>query len=138
MAKSASHIPPASPDQWINVALRELDNIKGSYLGKLSNDNKVEHSLKATEAVLKAMSWKHNRWSMWPNNQKPYKFLYSHNYEAMLDSTGIPRVILRLSAEHWASWSVLVNAALKQSRYSPTVPSDDEANEVVRSARHPD
>ncbi len=137
MAQSG-HSPPTSADDWIGVARRELRNLRGAYIGQLSNDAKVDHALKATEAVLKAIIWKQHGWSSWPGKTKGYKFLYNHDLQTMLDHCGSLRSRLRLSAHHWISWQVLANAVLKQSRYSPTPPPDAEAHEVAKSARHPD
>ncbi len=129
---------PTSPDDWIAVAERELNNLKGSYFGNLSNDAKIDHALKATEAVLKAIVWKHEGWTSWPEkNQKATEFLYRHNLDAFLDRCGL-RTRLQMSSTQKASWQVLVNAVTKQVRYWPTPPSDFEANDVAKCTRHPD
>ena len=133
-----SHEGPNSPDGWITIAERELRNLRGSYVAKLSNDAKVDHALRATEAVLKAIIWKHEGWLTWPSKvKKQTNFLYKHNLDVLLDRCGM-RTRLQMSLDHNASWQVLVNALVKQSRYSPTPPSDSEANAVARSTRHPD
>lgn len=134
---SSGHQPPASPDEWVTIAQRELRNLKGAYAGQQSNDAKVDHALMATEAMLKAIVWKREKWPTWPSKEKGKKYLFNHKLDAMLDQSGL-RERLKLNREQWASWQVLVNAVEKQHRYSPTIPSDDEANEVARATRHPD
>ena len=136
MATNA-HSPPGSPDEWISICERELQNISGAYQGKLSNDTKIDHALMATEAVLKAIIWKREGWTEWPKPRKGIKALYNHQLEPMLDMTKL-RPRLRVNAERWACWCVLVNASVKQHRYSPTAPSDDEANAVAKAARNID
>lgn len=131
---SPLHSPPASPDDWVVICERELSNLSGAYYGKQSNDAKIDHALQATEAVLKAIIWKVKAWERYPNKTKGAKYLYNHNLEAMLDQTGL-RDRLRANDDLWASWKVLVNAVVKQHRYSPTVPTDDEANAVALSTR---
>jgi hypothetical protein len=109
--------------------------VSAAYRGKQSNDAKVDHALKATEAALKAVIWRTKKWDKWPPlRQKGAKYLYNHDFEPMLDNSG-QRSRIRSSDELWASWRVLVNASLKQYRYSPTPPSDSETNSIVRSAR---
>jgi hypothetical protein len=133
-----SHQPPASSDDWIEIAKRELDNLSKAYRIRQTNDAKVDHAVRATEAALKALIWKYEGWAEWPSERgKKYKFLYGHKLDGMLDHTGL-RSRLRTSAEHWASWQAIVNAVQKQPRYSPYLPSDAETNEVAKSARHPD
>ena len=128
----------ASPDDWITICKRELSNLSGAYKGNLSNDAKIEHALRATETALKAIIWKHEGWNEWPGkDRKGTQFLYRHNLDTILDRAGL-RTRLQLSPPHRASWQVLVNAVTKQHRYSPTAPSDAEANAVAKCARHPD
>lgn len=135
---SSGHEGPKSPDDWILIAERELKNLSGSYKAKLSNDAKVDHALKATEAVLKAIIWKHEGWTDWPpRRQKRTDFLYRHNLDTFLDRCGL-RTRLQANPNHKASWQVLVNAVTKQARYSPTLPSDAETNAVAKSTRYPD
>ena len=135
---STGHSPPRSPDEWIQLAKRELGNLSGSYKGKLSNDAKVMYALMATEHVLKALIWKHEKWNEWPRTGKGgLNFLYKHDLKAMLDRVKLTSK-LEASPEHRASWQVLLNAAVKQSRYSPMSLSDNEANEVAKCTRHPD
>lgn len=134
---SSAHEPPGSPHEWAMIAGRELDNLKGSYAGGLSNDAKVDHALLATEAMLKAIIWQANGWAEWPSKVKGLKYLFNHDLDAMMDQSGL-RTRLRLNDAVWASWQVLINAVKKQHRYSPTVPSDEESNEVARATRHPD
>jgi len=135
----AQHKPPQSHVDWVALADRELANLSGAYHGKLTNDAKIEHALKATEAMLKAIIWKKNRWNAWPERAGKYKFLYNHNYEVLLDHCGdSARSLLKMDDERWASWQALCNAALKQHRYSPENPSDAETNAVARAARYPD
>ena len=139
MAESA-HVAPKGPEDWIEVADRELKNLIGAYHAHQSHDVKVDLALKATEAVLKAIVWKHEGWAEWPKKgNKSFKFLFGHNLEAMLDHTGL-RTRLRAKAEYWASWRVLVNAGERQARYSPNagLPTESETNEVAKAARHPD
>ena len=128
------HLPPASPDDWVTICERELQNISGAYRGQLSNDTKIDHQLKATEAFLKDIIWKNKKWDKYPNKTKGNKYLYNHNLEAMLDQTGL-RQRLRANEDIWLSWQVLVNVIVKQHRYSPSVPTNDEANEVALSTR---
>lgn len=128
------HSPPVSPDGWIEICRRELKNISGAYHGELSNDAKIDHALQATEAVLKAIIWKSKKWLKYPGKSKGAKYLYGHNLEAMLDQTGL-RERLRANDDLWASWQVLGNAIIKQYKYSPNPPSDDEANAVALSTR---
>lgn len=134
---SRDHSPTKSSDDWIDICQRELSNISGSYLGKLSNDAKVDHALLAIESVLKAIIWKREKWAEWPKPRKGIKYLYNHDIDAMLDKTGL-RSRLRLDDDLWASWQVLANAVVKQHRYSPAPPPNDEANAIAKSARHPD
>lgn len=135
---SSGHEGPDSPDDWIKIAERELRNLRGSYVASLSNDAKVDHALRATEAVLKAIIWKHEGWKTWPpRSNKDTQFLYRHNLDILLDRAGM-RTRLQMSRPHKASWQVLVNAVTRQSRYSPTPPSDSEANAAAKSTRHPD
>lgn len=131
---SSSHKPPAGPDDWIARAKLELRNITGSYHGRMSNDVKIECALRATEAALKAIIWKKERWATWPARRGHFKFLYGHNYQGMLDRTGL-RIAMHGDPKIWASWQTLINAALKEYRYSPEQPSDKEANAVAKSAR---
>ncbi|MGF1629155.1 MAG: hypothetical protein ACFCUT_06760 [Kiloniellaceae bacterium] len=131
------HNPPASADEWVIIAKRELSNLKGAYEAQQSNDAKVDHALMATEAILKAIIWKQHKWPKWPAKMKGTKYLFNHSLDAMLDASCL-RQRLRLDEELWLSWNVLTNAVQKQHRYSPTVPSDEEANEVARATRHPD
>jgi hypothetical protein len=136
---NTAHVPASSPDDWVAVADRELKNLTGAYKGGLTNDAKIEHALKATEAMLKAVIWKRHGWSKWPARERGTKFLYGHNYPAMLENCGPGiRERLRLSPEHWAAWQVLSNAVLRQARYSPENPSDAETNAVAKAARFPD
>jgi hypothetical protein len=120
------------------ICERELSNIKGAYRGRLSNDTKVDHCLRATEAILKAIIWKKQKWASYPKKgDKGHKYLYTHNLDAMLDQTNL-RDRLRASQDLWTSWQVVTNAVLKQSKYSASTVSDNEANEVARSTRYPD
>ncbi|HVJ52205.1 MAG TPA: hypothetical protein VM689_07075 [Aliidongia sp.] len=138
--KATGHEPPKSPEEWIEVATRELTNLRGSYLASLSNDAKVDHAVRAIEAILKAIIWKHENFQEWPKvGHKTFGFLFKHNLQAMLDHCGL-RTRLRASGDHWASWATLVNAVERQARYSPTpsIPSDEEANQVAKAVRHPD
>lgn len=128
---------PRQPDDWIRICERELANIAGTYKGHVSNDVKIDCALKAIEAVLKAIIWKHEGWIGWPANKKGFHFLYLHNLEGLLDHSGL-RSRLRLSTAQWASWQVIINASLRHSRYSPDTPTDAEAHDVARSARYPD
>ena len=138
---SVPHSPVQCPDDWVNIAVRELKNLKAAYKGEVSNDAKIDFALMATEAALKAIIWKLHEhkieWKTWPNRSGKYKFLYSHRYESFLKVTDLEEK-LKLNNELWASWQALVNAARKQYRYSPERVSDVEANAVARSARHPD
>lgn len=138
VARSASQVAPRSPDGWVDLANRELANITGSYLGRVSNDAKIDHALRATECTLKACLWKTHKWLVWPARKKPYLYLYNHDIAAMLAECGTLENELRLGAEHWLSWQVLVNAIEKQLRYSTTSVPDIEANSIIKSARHPD
>jgi hypothetical protein len=131
---SSSHKPAKGPDDWIARAKLELKNISGSYHGRLSNDVKIECALLATEAALKAIIWKKEKWPSWPSRQGHFKFLYGHNYEGMLDRTGL-RIAMHGNPKVWASWQTLTNAALKQYRYSPEQPPDNETHAIVKSAR---
>ena len=72
------HAAPQSPDDWIAICERELRNVRGAYIGKLSNDTKVDHALLATEAVLKAIIWKLEKWDSWPAPRKGVKYLFNH------------------------------------------------------------
>jgi hypothetical protein len=129
---------PKSPEDWIRVADRELGNIVGSYKGGLTGDAKIDHAVKATEAMLKATFWKFEKISAWPGkNVSQYNWLYKHNLDVFLDRCGL-RTRLKANPALRASWQSLVNASVKQHRYLPNSPSDAEANEVVKSARHPD
>jgi hypothetical protein len=124
------------PDEWVEIAERELDNLKKSYLGKISNDAKIDHALKATEAALKAVIWKTKKWNRWPSRKEGWR-LYQHDLAAML--TELPNSILfpmRQDLEVWNSWRVLANSSLKMSRYHSKAPTDDQANEIARCARH--
>ncbi len=138
MVRSTSKVTPGSADGWVELAIRELNNIKGAYLGKISNDSKIDHALRATECMLKACLWKLHKWDSWPKRKKPHLYLYNHDISAMLASCRNWENQLRSSPEHWSSWQVLVNAIEKQLRYSTTSVPDIEANEIVRSARHRD
>jgi hypothetical protein len=131
------HSPPAAPDDWISLCQRELQNVRASYVGKGSNDTKIDHSLKALEAILKAIIWKKQGWEKWPKPSKGYKYLFNHDLDAMLDQSGL-RPRLRADPILWPSWQTLMNVAVKQYRYSPTQPSDDVANEVAKIVRDPD
>ena len=126
------------PDDWITVAERELKNLSGSYRGRVSNDAKIDHALRATEGVLKAIMWKHEGWTEWPlKGRKETDFIYRHNLDTLLDRCGL-RTRLQMSPPHRASWQILVNAVTKQYRYSLTPPSDAEANAVAKCTRFPD
>jgi hypothetical protein len=133
---STGHDAPKDPQDWIAIADRELGNLRGAYVGKLSHDAKIDHALMATEAVLKAILWKQMRWNSWPP-PKGFGYMLKHDLQRMLDATGLS-VILQTSPEHFASWQVLLNAAVKRFRYSPNAPSEAEANEVSKCARFPD
>lgn len=129
--------PPASPDGWIEICDRELTNLSRGYR-VLSNDAKIGHALAAVEATLKAIIWKHERWAEWPmRRNKDIDFLYRHNIEIMIDRCGL-RTRLLHSKPHRASWNVIVNASVKQYRYSNEIPSDADTNAVVKCVRHPD
>lgn len=129
---------PTSADEWIEICERELENLKRAYRGGLSNDVKIDHALRATEAVLKAIIWKHERWKKWPEKgQKGTEFLYRHNLDVLLERCGL-RTRLQMSPPHRASWQVLVNAVTKQYKYSPAAPSDTETNAVAKCTRFPD
>jgi hypothetical protein len=129
---------PQCPEDWISIAKRELRNISASYQGKVSGDSKIDHALKATEAMLKAVLWKHENFVSWPSrNDKIYKFVFSHKLEVFLEKCGLVSR-LKKDPKLWASWRTLVNASVTSSRYSRTVPSEAVVNQVVRSARHPD
>ena len=132
-----NHQPAASPDEWAAIADREIANLKGAYDGAQSNDYKVLHSQMAVEAILKAIIWKREGWSCWPDNKKPFSYLYQHKLPEMLVNSGLAPDLKRHREIH-ASWRAVINSVEKQHRYSPSVPSDDEANEVARVARHPD
>lgn len=133
---AAQHV--ASPDDWIAICERELQSISKAYRGKLTNDAKIDHALRATEAALKAIIWKHERWDKWPERgQKATDFVYRHNLDTFLDRCGL-RTRLQMSARHRASWQVLVNASTKQHKYSPEIPSDAETHAVAKCARFPD
>lgn len=120
------------------VANRELDNLSRSYTAKQSNDAKIDHAMRGTEAALKAIVWKHEGWTSWPQKgPKETDFLYRHNLDTMLDRCGL-RTRLQMSAIHRASWNVLVNAAIKNARYSPHPLPDNETHAVAKAARHPD
>jgi hypothetical protein len=136
-AVASAHIAPKSADEWIEIAEREASNLRKAFRGQMSNDVKVEHALRAVEAVLKAIVWKHLCLTSWPRRQKPFKFLYAHNFDALLENTGL-KVKLHQNPELRASWSVIVNAVERQPRYSTTPPSDAEANAVAKSVRYPD
>lgn len=133
----SSHQPTASPDEWVLIATRELKNLSGSYAGGLSNDAKVECALKATEAMLKAIIWKKEKWPAWPKKTKGKRYLFYHRIDEILKHTGLEQR-LQDNRVIWPSWKVLVNVVGKQHRYSPTLPSNDEANEVSLATRHPD
>lgn len=129
---------PKHPDDWIAIADRELKNLKGSYEADQTNDAKIDHAVRAVEAALKAITWKHEKWTKWPpKSQKATHYLYKHNLDALLDRCGL-RNRLQLSPDHRASWQVLINTATKQYRYSPNLPSDVETHAVAKSVRHPD
>jgi len=100
----------------------------------MTNDVKVDHALKATEAALKAIIWKREKWPAWPKRERRFKFLYGHNYEGMLDRTEL-RIHMQGNTVRWASWQTLVNAALKQYRYSPVLPTDRETHAIAKAAR---
>lgn len=123
-----------SPDEWITIADRELTNISGSLLGKVSNDNVIQCALLATEAVLKAIIWKREGWSKWPGKTKHTRYLYYHELEIMLEKSGAEDSLLS-SPGRLASWNTLVNANAKQARYSPAPTQDAEAWAVAKSAR---
>lgn len=134
MAVSAAAVQ--SPDDWIAIADRELRNISGSYLGKVSNDARIDHALRATEAMLKAILWKHHKWPRWPHNQKGTKFLYRHDLQHLLDQCPEElRNALRLDREVYASWQTLKLGSLMQARYSPEAVSDSDANPIIKAAR---
>lgn len=127
---------PSTPDDWVTIANREVQNITGSYRGQVSNDAKVTHALLGIEAMLKAILWKHHKWPTWPLKKKGYKFLYGHNLQHMLDQCPDQlRNALWLSADHRASWQTLANASLVHVRYSPIDVSDDDANAIIKAAR---
>lgn len=137
MTADSSFGPPKSADDWMRIADRELDDLKGCYTGGLSNEAKVQHAISATEAVLKAVFWKHRKLTEWPPNRDTYKFLYKHNLDAFLDRCGL-RTQLHDDKELWNSWRVLLSASAASGRYSPHRASDEYANQVARSVRHPD
>lgn len=129
------HSPPKKPEDWVNRARLELRNLTAAYKGDASNDVKIECALLAVEAALKACIWKREKWAAWPKREAHFKFLYGHNYEGMLDRTGL-RILMHGAPNVWASWQAIVNVAQKQYRYSPNLPDDGEMNAVSRSARH--
>ena len=90
--------------------------------------------MRATEAALKAVIWKKEKWAKWPMRTGGFKYLYAHNYDALLDATGL-RIRLRANSDLWASWQTLANAVQRQYRYSPVVPTIKETHEVAKSAR---
>lgn len=132
------HDLPKSSEDWIKMSDRELDNISGSYKGGVSNDAKIYHAIMATEAMLKALYWKLEGLTEWPSKSDPnYRFLYKHQLDVLLDKCN-RRTKLRTNVELWSSWQTLLNASVKAHRYLPDLPSDEEVNEVAKSARHPD
>jgi hypothetical protein len=137
-AKDALH-SPKSADEWVEVADRALSNLRQSYLGKLTNEMKVDLAIKAVEAILKAIFWKHERLTHWPlQTDRNYRFLYKHNIDVLLQKCGLQTRLKAKGGELWASWLTLVNASASIHRYSSAIPSDAEANEVAKAARHPD
>ena len=133
--RTDSALPHAdSPDEWITIVDRELENISGSLKGKVSNDNVIQCALLATEAVLKAIIWKRERWSKWPGKTKHTRYLYYHELDIMLEKSGA-KVSLLSDPGRLASWDTLVNANAKQARYSPTPTRNAEAWAVAKSAR---
>jgi hypothetical protein len=86
---TGGHSPPKKPEDWVDRARLELRNLTAAYRGQASNDVKIECALLAVEAALKACIWKREKWAAWPKRQAPFKFLYGHNFEGMLDRTGM-------------------------------------------------
>jgi hypothetical protein len=77
--RNPNHTPPASPDEWIQIAERELDNLSKAYTSGQSNDAKIDHAIRAVEATLKAIIWKQEGWPEYPRERnKNFKFLYGH------------------------------------------------------------
>ncbi len=135
---SIANDKPSCAEDWVKVANRELDDLRGSYHGNLSNEAKIDHAAKSVEAMLKAVFWKHEKLDKWPDRSvSRYKFLYRHNLDVLLQRCGL-QTRIKGSPDHWASWQAIQNASVKMHRYLPVSPSDAEANEVARSARHPD
>jgi hypothetical protein len=129
---------PQCPEDWISIAERELSNISASYQGKVSGDSKIDHAVKATEAMLKAVLWKHEKFNSWPTKtDKVYKFVYSHNLDVFLEKCGLS-ARLKKDPKHWASWRTLVNASVNSPRYARTIPPEAVVNQIIKSARHPD
>ena len=138
MSKLQQAPAPRSPSGWIEICERELKNLRAAYYGQLTNDVKIDHAIRAIEASLKAIIWRHEEWTEWPRRgQKETDFLYRHNLDTLLDRCGL-RTRLQLSPPHNASWKVIVNACVKQHKYSNVTPSDTETNEVAKCARFPD
>jgi hypothetical protein len=99
---------------------------------------KVDLALRSVEAALKAVFWRHENLPEWPSQSNSmYKFLYKHNLETLLTRCGL-LTRLKKNRDLWASWQTLVNASIRVHRYSAQVPTDSEANEIAKSARHPD
>ena len=136
---AAQHSPCTTPDEWIVLANRELDNIAASYRGRATNDAKCDFALRSVEFALKAILWKTHKATEWPKRNRKTKWLYGHDLPRMLAECdpGLQQK-LQQSAAHFASWKSLMNAIVMQYRYAVTPPADKEANEIARSARHPD
>lgn len=131
---------PSSPGGWITIAERELGNIKASLMGNASHDAAVHHALSAVEAALKAMIWQREGWKNGPGKQRKTKksaYLYRHEIDKLLKKSGLKDELM-VDPERAASWSTILNASVKDFRYSPAEVEQTVAWAVARSARYLD
>lgn len=126
---------PKNSDGWLAICERELGDARLLSAGHGSNQARIDHLLRATEAVIKGILWKHHAWVEWPPQKKGFKFLYRHDLQELLNQCpDAAKNALRLSPGHRASWDVLLSASRLKVRYIPDNVSDTEALSVARAA----
>lgn len=126
---------PESPDEWLRLAARELEDARIMLVGGGSPEAVYQHAGQSIENLLKALIWKRERWNMWPDSKREPD-LYRHNLNKMLRRAGLAEE-LEQNKDVAIAWRV-VREWKQQPRYAANSMPRKIALDMIRCVRHPD
>ena len=127
---------PRSPDEWLEVANRYVENIGPALKAELDGAIVCEIAFLSVESLLKALVWKSKKWDVRPPRNEKYSYFYSHQVGKMMRQAELESALIQ-EPNIKASWQFM-RAFPRSCRYAINVIPRPVVWEMARIVRHPD